>query len=97
MVRVKRLGVISVANIQGLFGVVLGLIFGIFYGLLFTLIGLGGVGEGGGILAGIGLLVIIVAPVFYGVVSWVSGALISLIYNLLAGWTGGIEMNLVEK
>ena len=33
-------------------------------------------------------------PLLYGILGVVFGALIAWFYNLVAGWTGGIEMEL---
>ena len=36
----------------------------------------------------------IAAPIMYGLMGFVMGAIGALIYNLIAGWVGGIEMEL---
>jgi hypothetical protein len=36
----------------------------------------------------------IAAPIAYGLMGFIMGALGALIYNLIAGWVGGIEMEL---
>lgn len=43
---------------------------------------------------GLGLGAIIVAPIFYGILGGVGGALGALIYNLVAGWIGGLEVDI---
>ena len=43
---------------------------------------------------GLGLGAIIVAPIFYGIIGGVGGALGALIYNLVAGWIGGLEVDI---
>jgi uncharacterized protein YqgC (DUF456 family) len=40
---------------------------------------------------GLGLLFAVLAPVLYGAMGFIFGALGALLYNLIAGWTGGIE------
>jgi hypothetical protein len=47
------------------------------------------VGSGIGIIIGA-----ILAPVLYGIVGFIIGALAALVYNLVAGWIGGIEIEL---
>ena len=32
------------------------------------------------------------APVFYGIIGFVMGALFAVVYNLVAGWVGGLEL-----
>jgi hypothetical protein len=34
----------------------------------------------------------LIAPFFYGAIGFVTGALAAFLYNLVAGWIGGIEM-----
>ena len=45
---------------------------------------------------GVGMFIagIVILPVFYGVIGFVVGALGALIYNLVAKWVGGIEIEL---
>jgi hypothetical protein len=38
------------------------------------------------------LLVAIVAALVYGLIGWVFTAVLCLLYNLVAGWVGGIEV-----
>jgi hypothetical protein len=52
---------------------------------------LGGIfGEEGSFAAGIGMALII--PILYIVMGFISGIIGAFIYNLAAGWIGGIEM-----
>lgn len=93
----KRVGVLSSAKISGIVGAGLGLIIGVIYGLILMTVGaalMSASGEGPGAGFGIvgGLMVMIIAPIFYGVLSFIFGALYALIYNVAAGFVGGIEM-----
>ena len=36
---------------------------------------------------------IVILPIFYGVLGFVGGAVTALAYNLIAGWTGGLEID----
>jgi hypothetical protein len=41
-----------------------------------------------------GLVLGLFAPVFYGVIGFIFGALGAFLYNLMAKWLGGIEMQI---
>ncbi|CAN5280174.1 MAG: hypothetical protein M3407_03075 [Acidobacteriota bacterium] len=105
-VTVKRVGVLSLAKIQGLLMAVIGLIFGVFYGLFIMIFGAalmsasagrdgGGAAMAGGIVGG--LMAMILIPIFYGVLGFVFGAISALIYNAAAGVIGGLEMEIENK
>ena len=38
----------------------------------------------------------VIAPIFYAVFGFIFGVIAAFIYNLVAGWTGGIEFTLVD-
>ena len=81
MTTVRRLGVMSVGKISlVVYGLIAGLI-GVFVAL-FT----------AGPLTALGLLIGI--PIFYGIIGFFGGILTAWIYNLVAGWVGGIKMEL---
>ncbi len=71
---------------------------GLIVGGLFTLIGLAGASMLGpkegpfGML--FGTLAIVIFPIFYGVIGGVFAAIGAAIYNLVAGWVGGLEIDL---
>ncbi len=102
--RIKKLGVLSLAKMYAIMGLILGLIIGVPYGLMiivFSLIGAGGAGGdaafaigGGGIVVGIVLMVAI--PIAYSLMLAVGGAIGALIYNLFAAMVGGIEVEVEQ-
>jgi hypothetical protein len=98
--RIRRLGVLSFAKMQGLMGFVIGLIIGVIYGLIiiaYSLLGASlvkgdsalAIGGGGVVL---GIIVIIAMPIMYGIFGFIGGAIGALIYNLFAGMVGGLEI-----
>jgi hypothetical protein len=102
---VRRVGVLSVAKIEGLLMMVIGLIIGVMYGLIFMIFGaamsslapregqaMGGVGS-----VAIGLIIMVAVPIFYGVLGFVGGAIGALIYNAAAGIVGGIKLDLESE
>lgn len=88
---VSRVGVVSVANIYALLSVIIGLIIGLFSAIVSC--GIGAVaGMPGGF--GLGFIGIIVLPILYGIMGWVSGAIGAALYNFVAGRVGGIKIEL---
>jgi|SRR5271156_5974449 hypothetical protein len=88
---VKSVGVLSVAKIMGLIYACLGLIlipFFLLMGLMGTL-----AGKQQSPFAGmIGLVFAFLAPIIYGVMGFIAGAIGAALYNLFAKWIGGIEV-----
>ena len=89
MAVLKKIGVMSMAKLYGVIFAVMGLIAGIFMGLFGALLAAFGSAAGG-----LGLAAIIVLPIIYGIMGFVSGAIGAFLYNLFAGWVGGIEVDL---
>jgi hypothetical protein len=78
--------------IAGFFGLVLGGLFS-----LFSLVGgaMGAMaGEQGAWAMLFGVGAIIIAPIFYGIIGFISGGLMAWIYNIAAGVMGGVELEL---
>jgi hypothetical protein len=107
---IRRIGILSLAKLQAVIMALVGLIFGILYGFFFVVLGAvsyvrpvptgGGAvmvsGRGGGGLAVIGLLMVILIPILYGLAGFAAGALGALIYNVAAGMMGGLEIDVDE-
>lgn len=97
--RIKKLGVLSVAKIEAVILLVMTLLISIPYGLFvigISLMGASAGGRGGLAIGGggvvIGLLVMVGLPIFYAVIGFVAGAISALLYNLFAGIVGGVEI-----
>ena len=90
MVIIKRIGVGSTGKVFGGLYALLGFIFGLIISLI-SLIG-GSLGGMGGASAIFGLGAIITIPIMYGIMGFISGAIMAFLYNLIAGWIGGIEV-----
>lgn len=88
--QIRRLGVGQMAKVMGalyfLIGIVIAAVIGLF-GSMFPDAGDGSVALFGG-------LFLLAMPILYGVIGVVSGALIAWLYNVVAGFTGGLEMEL---
>jgi|SRR6476660_1263198 len=98
--RIKKLGILSVAKMQGVMGLVIGLIIGVIYGLIiiaYSLLGASilkgnsslAVGGGG---VDVGIVAMIAIPIIYGIIGFIGGAIGALLYNLFAGMVGGVEI-----
>jgi hypothetical protein len=101
---VKRIGVLSLAKVQGVVMAAVGLIIGLIYGLFFMIFGAvmmsaGGKGSGsaaaGGVVGGLAMMIFI--PVFYALLGFALGALSAFIYNVAANAIGGLELELESK
>lgn len=95
---VRRIGVVSLGRLMGgLYGS-MGLIFGAIFALISLLgAGLGAtMSETGGPeawmapLFGVGAVIFL--PLFYGLMGFLMGMLTAALYNLIAGWLGGVEL-----
>ena len=92
MSKVKRLGVLSVANIFGILYAIFGIFAGLFIAIFSILVP---AFEGGDIFPyGLGFLSIIVFPIFYGALGWIGGIISAALYNLVARWIGSIQVEI---
>jgi hypothetical protein len=107
---IRRIGILSLAKLQAVIVGVVGLILGIPFGCFLMIQGAisyirpvptgGGAvlesGRGRGGLAIIGLLMVVMIPILFGLAGFVTGALVGLIYNLAAGMIGGLDIDVDE-
>ena len=93
-ITIKKYDIMSVAKISGAIGAVIGFIIGLFIalfaGLASAFAGVFGAGEGALGLGAFGVLAIIIAPIVYGIMLFIMGAVGAFIYNIVAGKIGGI-------
>jgi len=100
-VRINRLDVMSVAKLTAVSSALAGLFLGIFQAVLLSTIsssfgsfvGLRGFGGFGGL---VGFSAIILSPIIYAIVGFISGAISAALYNLMAKWVGGIQIEMEE-
>ncbi|MEZ4737561.1 MAG: hypothetical protein R3E79_61580 [Caldilineaceae bacterium] len=97
MMRIKRIRIFSAAKAFGFLYAIIGLIFGEIAALLSSQFQLNVPHLSDEIMgiplhSALGLVSLIVLPLIYGVIGLLSGALLAIIYNLTAGWFGGIEI-----
>ncbi|MBS1266800.1 MAG: hypothetical protein MAG795_00769 [Candidatus Woesearchaeota archaeon] len=93
---IKKIGVMSLGKVFAVLYAILGLIVGVFM-TLFSLIGAAvGMQESTSMLGGaiVGIFSIILVPIIYGAMGFVSGLIMALLYNLVASWVGGLEVEI---
>ena len=93
MTTVKKVDIMSAAKIEAIICAIFGLILGIIVALFSGLLG----SVSGSSFGNWGLGSIIIMPIIYAVIGFISGAIGAALYNLAAGWIGGIQIELEEK
>lgn len=94
---IRKVGVGSAGKIFGTLYFAIGLIIGAIFAL-FSLLGAGmgaAFSEGGdagmlGALFGVGAIIIL--PICYGVIGFIGGIIMALVYNIVAGMVGGLQI-----
>ena len=87
--RIRKVGILSVANLSGIVNFFIGLIIGV----IFTLISL--LSTISPTVLGLGLpiyLLIIILPIGYGIIGFIGGAIGAFFYNIAAKITKGIKL-----
>lgn len=89
---IRRVGPLSCAKVAGLLYLILGFVFGAFISL-FSLgsFFVGQPDKGFGMLFGAGAIVIL--PVCYGFLGFLMTLVMAVVFNLVVGITGGIEVD----
>lgn len=96
MAVVKKIGVLSIAKLQAIIMALVGLAVGIFYAIFAKAIAAAGTAETTVAPIQFGWIGIIIFPIFYGVLGFLTGAVGAWVYNLLAKWIGGVELELTK-
>jgi hypothetical protein len=91
---VKRIGPLSFAKISGMLYGLMGLIIGACISLFSVVGGAFAPGRGSGAVGMLfGAAAIVVLPIVYGLVGFVISLISAALYNLVAGWVGGVELD----
>jgi len=89
MKEIKEIDVMSLAKVSTTMGVVFGFLFGILLAIGATMPGMptmiGGV---------IGIAAIVVLPIVYGIVGFIWGIIIAIVYNFIAKKIGGVKIKI---
>ena len=91
MQEIKKIDFLSLGKILGIIYIFIGLVIGVIYSIVSFINVLLGTTE---IIYFIGLFSIIIMPIFYGVLGFVSGILSAIIYNIASSKIGGIKIEL---
>ena len=91
---IRKMNVISVGRVQGVLGLGLGVLLAIPYALMMLVMGAVAGDEGALIGVGGAIAVALFVPIFYGFAMFLGGLISALLYNLAAGWVGGIEFEI---
>jgi len=100
MATVKRVGPGSAFKVGLVLYAILGLVLGIFMAFISMVAGsLGSMGQSAAPGAklfgfGMGLGAIIFFPICYGLIGGIGAAIGAAIYNVVAGWVGGLEVDI---
>ena len=87
----RKIGPLSCAKISGLLYALLGLIGGAIFSFISLITSAAGLDSGGSGFF-FGAAAIIVLPIVYGLFGFVGGAISAWLYNIIAGWIGGVEV-----
>ncbi|HEU4828426.1 MAG TPA: hypothetical protein VFT04_04450 [Gemmatimonadales bacterium] len=88
--RIRRLGIGQMAKVMGVLYFMIGILFAAIMGLfgsMFPSTGEENVAIFGGVM-------LIALPIIYGVFGFLAGALMAWLYNIVAGFTGGLELEM---
>jgi hypothetical protein len=97
----KRIGVLSMAKIAGILYAAIGVVAGLFFAVISSFMGMAGAHMNPdmpswlGPMFGVGAIVL--APLLYGVMGFIGGAIGALVYNLFSSLVGGIELELETR
>ncbi len=93
---IKRIDLLSAGKIGGIIAAAIGLIAGVMFFLFSSMFGamMGSMPGNHGAAAGMigGAAGIIVLPIMYGIFGFIGAIIQAFIYNLAAGWVGGIRI-----
>jgi hypothetical protein len=94
--KLKRVGVLSMAKFQAVMMAVVGLLLGgvIYLTQVLLMGGFSAETPEAQILSAFGPVMILMFPLAYGLMGFVIGVVGAALYNLIAKWIGGIEVEL---
>ena len=93
---IKSFRALSVGKVAAILYAAIGLFVGLIVALATTIGGLAGRSEFGALTGGlVGIGAIVVLPFFYGFLGFIVAIIAAWLYNLAAGFVGGIEIDVL--
>jgi len=92
MAKLRKTGVLFLAKLQAVIMAIVGLIAGILYsfgGAIYDVPTTGSVNLG----TALAFFALIAMPILFAIFGFIVGAIGAFLYNLVAGWFGGIEID----
>jgi len=96
---IRRVNPISAAKVNGVLCAILGFVIGAFWSLMIMALGSMASSSSSEGLPGAGIIsmlmgagAIIILPIVYGIFGFIGGLIYAALYNLVAKWTGGLEI-----
>ncbi len=89
--RIRRLDPLQTGKVLGVLYALMGLIFLPIFWLISKAMP-AEAGAGGSLLMGFGIMM----PIVYGLLGLIGGAIAAAVYNLVAGWTGGLQVEVED-
>ncbi len=95
--RLKNINPVQCGIVLAVMYAFLGIVFVVLMAPFMALISTMGMNnQAGNPFSSFGFAGLLVFPIMYGVLGFISGLLSAFIYNLVAGWTGGVEITLSQ-
>lgn len=92
---IKHVAPVSLAKVAGMLYAIIGLVIGACVSLMALIGGFGSnSSSGAGIAALFGVGSIVLFPILYGVFGFLAMFVMAWLYNLAAGWVGGVQVDL---
>jgi len=89
-----QLAIVS-AVLYALVGILVALLFLAFSSTMGAMMAASGMsGTAGRAMFGGGVVMVILIPIFEAIAGFIGGLIVGVLYNLVAGWTGGVEVTL---
>ncbi|GAC1359361.1 MAG: hypothetical protein NVSMB31_19720 [Vulcanimicrobiaceae bacterium] len=94
--RLKNINPIQCGIVLAVMYAFLGIVFVVLMAPFMALMATMHLGGQGNPASSLGFAGLLIFPIIYGVLGFISGILSAFIYKLVAGWTGGVEITLSQ-